>query len=303
MSTNKTHKPGAPPLLQVHGLILLSTTLVATSFTVGKAIAPTLDPAVLVLLRFCIAVILFAPLIHYQHSFRLPSFAALGRYSLISCALVGFFYLMFTALRYTTALHTGVIFTLVPGLSSLFAAILIKERLGKYRIGSLIPATLGALWIIFEGDIQKAVALEFNKGDLIFFGGCLSMALYTPLVKLLHRGEPMAIMTFWVLATSCGWLIVLSGFTIAEVEWATIGLQTWLGIVYLSVFTTIITFSISQWATLHLGPTRVISYSFLYPLLIVIIEWLLGHELPTPRTLLGIILILPAMYVIQRGAK
>lgn len=275
----------------------------ATSFTVGKAIAPTLDPAVLVLLRFCVAVVLFAPLIIYQYKVCLPSLQDLGRYSIISCALVGFFYLMFTALRYTSALNTGVIFTLVPGLSSIFAAILVKERLGKYRLASLLPATLGALWIIFAGDMEKALALEMNKGDVIFFAGCLCMALYTPLVKLFHRGEPMAIMTFWVLATSCGWLLLLSGFTIAEVDWTTVGLKTWLGIIYLAIFTTIITFSISQWATLHIGPTRVIAYSFLYPLLIVLIEWSLGHELPSLKTLSGIVLIVPAMFIIQRGAE
>ena len=37
------------------------------------------------------------------------------------------------------------------------------------------------------------------------------MAAYTPLVKLLHRGEPMAVMTFWVLVTGSFWLLILGG--------------------------------------------------------------------------------------------
>jgi drug/metabolite transporter (DMT)-like permease len=83
--------------------------------------------------------------------------------------------------------------------------------------------------------------------------------------------------------------------------WTSIPTKVWVGIAYLAVFTTIVTFFISQWATLHLGPTRVMAYSYLYPPLIVLIEWLLYHDLPSPRTMLGILVILPAMLIVQKG--
>lgn len=292
-----------PALWLVHGCILFSTTLVATSFTVGKAIAPALDPGIIILLRFICAACFFIPYIHWQYKLTSPSVADLFRYSLISGVLVGFFWSMFLALRFTTALNTGVIFTLVPGISSVYSAVLIKEKLGMYRLASLLPATLGALWVIFEGNLQRMLSLELNQGDLIFFFGCLLMALYTPLVKRLHRGEPMAIMTFWILVTGCGWLLVLSGYKLPTVAWMDIQPKIWVGIIYLAIFTTIITFFVSQWATLYLGPTRVIAYSFLYPPLIVLIEWLLGKGIPPLSTLLGVLLILPAMFIIQRGVK
>ena len=45
--------------------MLIAATLVSTSFTVGRAIAPELDPAVLTFIRFAIAALCFAPWIHY----------------------------------------------------------------------------------------------------------------------------------------------------------------------------------------------------------------------------------------------
>ncbi|WP_051305157.1 DMT family transporter [Desulfogranum mediterraneum] len=292
-----------PSTWQVHGCVLISTTLAATSFTVGKAIAPALEPTPLILLRFCCAALLFFPYIRWRHELSLPSLHDLGRYSLISGVLVGFFWLMFFALRFTSALNTGAIFTLVPGISSIYSALLVKERLGRYRLAALFTAMAGALWVIFQGDPARLLSLELNQGDLIFFSGCLLMALYTPLVRLLHRGEPMAIMTFWVLVTGCGWLLLLGGYSLFSIPWLEIAPRVWAGIVYLAVFTTIITFFISQWATLHLGPTRVIAYSYLYPLVIVIIQWLLGAGLPPTRTLVGVALILPAMLILQRGKR
>ncbi len=292
-----------PPVLLVHLLMLISTSLVATSFIVVKAITPNLAPTALVFLRFFFAAVLFFPWILWKHGFHLPSSKSLLGYGIISGALVAFFWLMFISLRFTSPLHTGVIFTMVPGLSGLIGMIFIKEQLGKTRLLALIPAMIGALWVIFEGKMSHLLELDVNIGDLLFFIGCLFIALYMPLVKKFHRGEPMAIMTFWILATGSCWLLFLGGYQIVHISWLEVDLYTLAGVFYLAIFTTVITFFISQWATLHLGPTRVFAYSYLYPPLIVLLEWVLGHELPPVHTLFGVILILPAMVIVQRGAN
>jgi drug/metabolite transporter (DMT)-like permease len=283
--------------------MLLSAFLVSTSFTVGKAITPFMDPLVLTLVRFLLATLLFAPYVKRTFGVFYPGAIALLRYSLISAALVGFFWLMFLSLRVTNPLNTGVIFTTVPGISGLYSWFLLKERLGRYRILALILAMAGALWVIFEGDVQRFLTMQLNHGDLLFFSGCLLMALYMPLVKLLHRGEPMAVMTFWIMMTGCLWLLLFASTKLPGFPWASIPGKVWLGIVYLALFTTIITFFITQWATLHLGPTRVMAYSYLYPPLIVLIEWFLHHNFPSIKTLIGVLIILPAMIIVQRGSR
>ncbi|MDX9840811.1 MAG: DMT family transporter [Desulfobulbus sp.] len=297
---DRTGNPALPPWL-LHGSMLVSAVLVSTSFPVGKAITPFMDPVLLTLIRFCLAALLFAPYVRRRFGLTNPGLAALGRYSLISVALVGFFWLMFLSLRFTNSLHTGVLFTMVPGISGIYSWFLLRERLGTGRVLALLLAMVGAVWVIFEGEMEQLRALQFNHGDLLFFGGCLLMALYTPLVKLLHRGEPMAVMTFWILVTGCGWLLLFTLLKPPAELFVPVPARVWAGIAYLAVFTTIITFFISQWATLHLGPTRVMAYSYLYPPLIVFIDWSLSGALPDLRTLAGVLIILPAMYVVQRG--
>jgi drug/metabolite transporter (DMT)-like permease len=292
-------KHTAPPLWSLHGCMLIAAFLVSTSFIVGKAITPFMDPAFLTLMRFLLATVLFAPYVIFKFGPIFPGFTALFRYSLISIALVGFFWLMFLALRSTNPLNTGAIFTTVPGLAGLYSWFLLREKLGYSRILALLLAMTGALWVIFEGDLQQALTLQFNHGDLLFFAGCLSMALYMPLVKLMHRGEPMAVMTFWIMATGCFWLLLLVSFHPPATTSLPPPAKLWLGIIYLAFFTTIITFFITQWATLHLGPTRVMAYSYLYPPLIVLIEWFLHHDIPSGKTLIGILIIAPALIIVQ----
>lgn len=281
--------------------MVVCATLVSTSFTVGAAIAAGLDPAVLTLVRFVLAACLFGPFVQYRHGL-LFSWSLFGRTALISACLVTFFWCMFLALRYTTALNTSVIFTLVPSISGLYAVFLVRERLMGKQLLALACGMVGAVWVIFRGDLTLFLAMAWNWGDLIFLGGCLAMGLYTPLVRLLHRGESMMVMTFWILVTGSIWLLLVAGGRLPEVAWAEVPLAVWAGIGYLSLFTTVVTFFLTQYAIAYLGPTRVMAYSYLYPGMVLILDLLLGHGLPAPRVLPGIVVVLVAMLVLQYDA-
>ncbi len=284
---------------KVHLLMLLCAVLVAGSFPIVAAISHELDPVLLTLLRFLLASFLFAPLIWFRYGFTV-SFAALARYSLISATLVICFWSMFFSLRYTTALNVSAIFTLVPSLSGLYAMFLNRERLGRVRLIALFLGLIGALWIIFRGELSTLTDLALNKGDLIFFIGCLFMGFYTPLVRLFHRGEPMLVMAFWIMVTGSMWLLLLSGPQLASVSWAVIPLKVWMGLGYIAVFSTIVSFFLTQYSILFLGPTRVMAYSYLYPALVLILDLLFGGTLPEVKVLPGVVIVLSAMIVVQR---
>ncbi|MEW6428311.1 MAG: DMT family transporter [Thermodesulfobacteriota bacterium] len=286
-------------LLRTHLLMLLAAALVSTSFTVAAWSAHRMDPLLLTLCRFLLATLCFAP-IACRHGLVLPAARQLAGYAAISFCLTGFFWLMFFSLRYTSALNTSAIYTLVPGLSGIYGLFLLREKLGGHRLLALLFGMVGALWIIFRGDFARLLALDLNRGDILFFCGCLLMALYTPLVKLLHRKEPMSVMTFWIMATGCGWLLLFAVPRVPSTPWSTIPPSVWAAIAYLAVFTTIVTFYLSQHATLIIGPTRVMAYSYFYPAMVPLIEWALGHGLPPEATYPGIAIVLAATVVLQR---
>ena len=57
-----------------------------------------------------------------------------------------------------------------------------------------------------------------------------------------------------------------------------------------------------QWTTLKIGATRVQAYSYMIPAFVLIIDWLSGRGLPGVMTIPGILIILGASFLIQRGA-
>ena len=289
------------PLARVHAQVLLGRMLVATSFPVVAAITHGLEAERLTLLRFALATALFAPYVIWRHGLALPSARALAGYAAIGGCLVTFFWCMFTALRLTTALNASALFTILPAIAAIYAAVLVRERLGKHRLVALILGGVGALWVVFRGDLDLFLGLAVNKGDLIFLAGMCAMGLYTPLVRRLSRGEPAGVMTFWTMAMGTVWLLLLNNWAVFRIEWRAIDGEVLAGIAYLAVFTTIISFFIIQHGTLRLGPTRVMSYSYLTPAFVVVIEWAMGKGLPPPMTLPGVAIIVAAMFVVQSG--
>jgi len=283
----------------VHALMVLAAMLVSTSFTVGAAITRGLDPIVLTLVRFTLAAALFGPLVHVRYGLGFSPSLFL-RSSLISACLVIFFCCMFLSLRFTSALNTSVIFALVPSISGGYALFINKERLGRGQMLALVCGMVGVFWVIFRGDPEQLLAMQWNRGDLIFLGGCFAMGLYTPLIKRLHRGESMAVMTFWVLVSGSLWLLIFAGPRLSVVAWSSVPLFVWLGVAYLAIFTTIITFFLTQYAVPFLGPTKVMAYSYLYPGFVLILDLLLGHGLPPLRVIPGVLVVLAAMFILQR---
>jgi membrane protein YdbS with pleckstrin-like domain len=73
LASNKTL-----PLWLVHSLMLCTAMIVSSSFTVGEAITRALDPAVLLLLRYLVAVFCLAPLILWRYRHCRPSFRQLA---------------------------------------------------------------------------------------------------------------------------------------------------------------------------------------------------------------------------------
>jgi len=303
MTSTPTSRGAGVGLFQVHALTLLANFLVSSSFPVGKAITHGFEPGVLMLLRFVLAALLMGAFVAWRYGLVWPGWRSLGRYAIVGAMPVGFFWCMFEALRYTSALNTSAFFTTVPGISAIIAAVFIGERLGWHRLVALFVGMTGALWVVFRGDPARLIAFDLNYGDILFLCGCLFFGAYGVLVKHLHRGEPTAVMTFWVLVIAAVLYLAIAAKDLGAADWGAAGIEVYGGIAYLALVTTVITFFLFQYATPRIGPTRVQAYSYFIPGFVLLTQWVLGNGFPPLMTLPGIGLVLVASYFVQSGAR
>ena len=298
-------RPGGPAgtgQAHAHALAFLMTVIIATSFPLGEHITHGLDPAVLMCIRFVLAALLMAPIVAWREGLSLPPARAFVRYFALGAPLAFFFWCMFEALRYTGSLNTSALFTFVPGLSALFGAMLVGERLGSHRLVALFLGMIGAVWIVFRGDPVRLIALEVTIGDGIFLAGCFGFGIYGPLIKRLHRGEPVLVQTFWTLVAAALWLVAASNVKLWRTDWSGVEAVVWSGIVYLAILSTIVTFFITQYTTLRIGATRVQAYGYSLPAIVLLIDLALGKPAPPLMTVPGLVIVLAASLVVQRGA-
>ncbi len=294
---------GHRPLWRAHAAMFAFAFLISTSFTVGQAITNAVDPAALTFLRFVLALSIFAVLLKAGgEGFGLPGGRDVLRYGWLALLVVTYFVAMFEALRWTDALSTGAVFTLTPLITAVMSRVFLGQRLTAGEGVALVVAGAGALWVMFGGDIEKLARFAIGKGELIFLFGATAYAAYSPSVRKLNAGEPLARLTFWTLAAGCVLLAVYGWRPITETEWVSVPWLVYLGIAHLAVFTTAISFYLIQYASLDLPSAKVMAYTYLIPAFVLAQTLILGAPWPGASVIAGVAVIAAAMILLQRAA-
>lgn len=109
----------------------------------------------------------------------------------------------------------------------------------------------------------------------------------------------MLVLTFWILVTGTGWLGLFGAGKIMTTGWFTIPLTIWSWVLYLAFFTTVVTFFLTQYCIMFIGPTRAMAYSYLYPCLVLLQDLALGKGMPPAAIIPGVVIVLAAMVVLQ----
>lgn len=284
-----------------HGLILLYTLIIASSFPIGAIITQEVDSLWLTWVRFALATLLFFPLLFFRQSPpKLPSLRDWGRYFLVGGAYSLYFIAMFEALKHTSSLNTGALYTTVPFLSAALTWAILGQKTSARRFALMSIALLLVLWVIFRGSWELLKSFELSAGDGVFIGGCLTMAAYIPLSKRLYRGEGVKNFTFWTLLAST---LILTLFALPQIftlSPPSIRPALWGWIAYLAFFSTCVTFFITQITARFLSPVEILSYTYLTPGFIVILDWLFKGMIPSYSTLLAIFALGGFVYWIGR---
>lgn len=286
-----------------HAAMLAFALGVSGSFSLGGLAAPHMDPAALNAVRFALGSLAIAPLAlgpgGGRSGRRGPAIpGGLWRYGLLGALFAVYFVLMFEALRRTDPVSTGAVFTLTPAMSALFGWVLLRQVTTPRMALALAVAGAGAVWVIFRGDLAAIAAFRIGEGEALFLAGCAAHALFTPLLRLLNRGEATGPFTLGVLVAATLILAVWGGPALVATDWAALPPAVWAAILYLALVTTAGTSSLLQYAAMRLPSAKVMAYTYLVPSFILVWEAVLGHGLPGAHLLPGIAATIAALLIL-----
>lgn len=280
------------PIHAAHAGLLLRSLIVGLSFPAVALFSAGLPLNLVTSLRLLVALLILLPFLPREARALKPSLPGFGMYCLMGLCQAGFFGTLFWVAQRISPVSMSSLFICIPLFTFLLSVLLRVERLNFRLLGLLLLGGLGAL-ILAQ---VSASGGEFRIGfeELAYLLSCGGLALYPVLSKLgLQRGwlvEDATVRSAWGLLTG-GLLTACLGLTIESPG----DLQLLTGrdlllILYLGVFSSSLTFWLSQRAILVLAPSEVVAYTYLIPLVSMVllfvddparlgIDWLPGVAL------------------------
>jgi drug/metabolite transporter (DMT)-like permease len=288
------------PALQGHAAMLAFSALVAGSFSLGAMAANEIAPAALNAARFGIAAAVIGVAVVARGGIPRSALQAPWRYLVLGALFAIYFVLMFEGLKTARPVSAAAVFTLTPVLAAGFGWLLLRQVTTPRMALALSIGAGGALWVIFRADLAALAAFEIGRGEVVYFWGCVSHALYTPMVRKLNRGESAVVFTFGMLLAGGAVLTVWGWGAIRATDWTALPPIVWITLVYVEIFASAATFVLLQFATLRLPSAKVMAYTYLTPSWVIIWELALGNGAPGPLVFGGVGLTVLALWLLLR---
>ena len=283
-----------------HLAMLCFSVLVAGSFALGVLAANDITPLALNAVRFWIASAIIGFLVALRGGVPRAALTAPWRYLVLASALTFYFVMMFEGLKTAPSVSAAAVFTLTPMIAAGFGWLLLGQRMYRRIKVALAIGAVGALWVIFRADVAALMRFEVGRGEMIYFTGCVSHALYTPLVRKLNRGESALVFTFGTLVTGAVILTIVGWSDLRATDWANLPAIVWITILYTAIFASAATFTLLQFSAMRLPAAKAMAYTYLVPSWVIVWSVALGAAVPPLAIFGGVALTIVALFLLLR---
>lgn len=284
--------------LRGHAAMLLFSALVAGSFSLGARAANLIDPTAITAVRFVIAAGVIGGIALAGPGIPREALRAPWRYLVLGGIFSSYFVLMFEGLKTARPISASAVFTLTPLIAAGFGWLIMRQRMTGRMSAAMLLGAVGALWVIFQGDLAAMLRLEIGRGELVYLLGCVAHALYIPLVRLLNRGENPIVFTLGMLIAGAICLLIWGWNAMGATAWTNLPAIVWITLLYVSIFASAATFVLTQFASLRLPAAKVMAYTYLTPAWVIALEAALGEGLPGMVVLPGVAVTMLALWLL-----
>jgi drug/metabolite transporter (DMT)-like permease len=213
-------------------------------------------------------------------------------------AIAGYNVLFFFGLQLAPASDGAII---VPGIAPVLTAALawlfLGERIGPWGGAGFVAALAGLVFVLSPGRGHETTRF---LGDALFFLGAICWAIYTIIGRTATARFSAVRATLY--GTIAGTLVLLP-FAIAERAWTRLAAApgvAWAGMLYLTIFGTVLPFVFLYEGIRRIGASRASAFAFLIPIVGVVSSVLLLREALSALTIVGGALVLVGLWFVQR---
>ena len=262
-------------------LLVLATLFWSGNFIVGKfATLFEIPPLTLNVFRWISVWLILMPFTYKEIYNNLPNikknWLAISFMGVITIST--FNSVVYFALNYTQVINAVLVLAAIPAATIVFSSLMKIEKTNIFQLLGLLLSIVGIGSIISNGDIQKIISLNINKGDLWMLVCVFTWAIYSTLLK--KYKFKFSQFTLIQLMVSVGILFLIPQFFYEK----SIGLEVnfnkafFLILFYVVVFPAIAAYYCWQKGVEIIGPNRASMFIQLMPLFSAIMAIIIFNE-------------------------
>ena len=207
---------------------------------------------------------------------------------------------VYFALNYTQVINAVLMLSAIPAATIVLSSLMKIEETNIFQLLGLVLSIIGIGSIISNGDIQKIISLDFNKGDMWMLVCVITWSLYSTLLK--KNKFKFSQFTLIQLMVSVGILFLIPQFFYEK----SIGLELnldknfFLILIYVAIFPAIAAYYFWQKGIEIIGPNRASMFIQLMPLFSAVMAIIIFKEKFELYHFVGAIFILSGIYLSNR---
>ncbi|MDF2681471.1 MAG: transporter family protein [Brevibacillus sp.] len=286
--------------MNLHKYLLAGTLAVvfwSTSFVGTKMAYESFPPLTLGAARFIVASLVLGAFLLIKKEFVLPPKKDLLLMSISGLLGVTIYFAMENVgVQLTTASNAALIIASYPAITAGFEVLLKRSRVSWIKVIGIVITIVGVYQISSsnEGGIGEGQL----AGNILLIGAGVVWVFYNFITRRFVNQYSMITVSFY--QTISGTLAFIPLAVIERGKWQIPSLNSWIVMLYLGVFCSVIAFMLYNYALRKLSPSTAVTLMNLVPVFGVVFSWMILNEQIHASQLVGGMIVIVGVVLSMR---
>jgi len=211
-------------------------------------------------------------------------------------------YTFLKGITMASSIDCSIIGSLTPVWAMLFAAFFLKEPITGKKVLGVATSIAGALLLIltslhFKGGLQSSTP----AGMALLLANCFTFGAYLGIFRPLTQKYSIVTLMKWMFFFSMVVALPLSLKPIMSVDYAAVTPRITLEITYVIVMATFVAYFLIPAGQRRLRPTIVSMYTYLQPIIAVVVSIISGLDVMTWQKIVAIALVFAGVWIVNKS--
>jgi drug/metabolite transporter (DMT)-like permease len=187
--------------------------------------------------------------------------------------------------------NTSLILATAPVFVAIIGTLTKQEQLRRWNWLGILLSFLGLYFLVAGSGSGLAWGSQTILGSLLVLASASTWGLYTVLLKPLVRRYSVIKTTAWIMVATTPLLVLAALPDLRRQDWGAVSAQSWLGLLYSALLAIGISYVIWNTGVRRVGSARTAVYTYLTPLISVVVAWIFLGEAMRPVQVFGAVAI------------